>query len=110
MDRTTLAKRLKNIREGMGISQNKMSERCDLSPSHYTLIEQGKRSPEFDTLKKLADGIGITMSELLREDGEPDVPLFDKYTNAILALMAGMSLEEKKYCLQFIQIFANSRK
>ena len=61
-----LANRIKELRDRKGISQEELAHRAGLSRTGMGFLETGKRWPRFDTLMKVADGLNITLDELLK--------------------------------------------
>jgi transcriptional regulator with XRE-family HTH domain len=61
-----LAKRIKQLREGAGLSQQALATAAGLSISVVTQLEQGNRSdPRVSTAAALASALGVTMDEML---------------------------------------------
>jgi transcriptional regulator with XRE-family HTH domain len=61
-----LASRIKELRDQKGISQEELAHRAGLSRTGMGFLETGKRWPRLDTLMKVADGLNITLDELLK--------------------------------------------
>jgi transcriptional regulator with XRE-family HTH domain len=61
-----LATRIKELRDQKGISQEELAHRAGLSRTGMGFLETGKRWPRLDTLMKVADGLNITLDELLK--------------------------------------------
>lgn len=68
---------LTNYRAAEKISQRELARRCGLSNSLISILEMGvnpqtgkEMNPDMDTLKKIADGMGITMQSLFMQIGE----------------------------------------
>jgi transcriptional regulator with XRE-family HTH domain len=61
-----LANRIKELRLDRGISQEELAHRSGLSRTGMGFLETGKRWPRLDTLMKVADGLNITVDELLK--------------------------------------------
>jgi len=59
------AKRLTSLREKQGISIRELAIRSDLEYSQVQRIEKAKVNFAYSTLIALADGLGISPSELL---------------------------------------------
>jgi transcriptional regulator with XRE-family HTH domain len=55
-----------DLRDRQGLSQEALADRAGLHHTQVGRIERGERLPNLLTLAKLADGFGITLSELLR--------------------------------------------
>lgn len=70
MENKELAIRIKSIRQSAKISQEDLATRINRSVDAVSAIERGKSFPNYDTLKRLADAFGMTVAELLKEDGE----------------------------------------
>ncbi len=66
-----LAKRIKELRLDEGISQEELAHRSGLSRTGMGLLETGKRWPRLDTLMSVADGLNITVDQLLRGIQKP---------------------------------------
>jgi transcriptional regulator with XRE-family HTH domain len=61
-----LANRIRELRDRKGISQEELAHRAGLSRTGMGFLETGKRWPRLDTLMKVADGLNITVDELLK--------------------------------------------
>ena len=61
-----LANRIRELRDQKGISQEELAHRAGLSRTGMGFLETGKRWPRLDTLMKVADGLNITLDELLK--------------------------------------------
>jgi transcriptional regulator with XRE-family HTH domain len=55
--------RLKELREGRGISMRGLATKSGLSANALSMIERGRTSPSVSTLYKLADALGIPITE-----------------------------------------------
>ena len=53
----------------MGLSQEKFAELSDHHRTYIGLFERGERSPNVETLHRVAAALGVKASELLREAG-----------------------------------------
>ena len=62
-----LASRIKELRLEKHISQEELAHRSGLSRTGMGFLETGKRWPRLDTLMSVAEGLGISVDELLRD-------------------------------------------
>ena len=62
-----LAKAITARREGLKLSKYELSIRSGLSAGHVGYIEQRKRLPTVDSLKRIAIGLGTTVESLAHE-------------------------------------------
>ncbi len=81
--------RLKEIRESQMLSASKLSKQSNLSQPFIYRIESGEKQPTLETLKKLAQGLGISLGELLGEELmiEPGSPQIDRIISNIRKLL-----------------------
>ena len=64
----TLKTRLKNLREGKGLTKYRLAKLSGISQTYIYRIEQGEiKNPRRDTLQALAKGLGITLAQLIGE-------------------------------------------
>lgn len=63
---SVLARRIRSEREGKGVSQEDFADDCGLHRTAVGLLERGKSIPRLDTLLLVSQGLGLSVSELLR--------------------------------------------
>ncbi len=62
-----IAKNIKKHRERLDISQDKLSKLSDITLYTITKIESGATpDPRIETLRKIADAMGVTVDDLLK--------------------------------------------
>ena len=59
--------KIKSKRRKLGISQADMAKKLSISPSYLNLIESGKRKINVDLLLKLANELGIEISDISKK-------------------------------------------
>jgi transcriptional regulator with XRE-family HTH domain len=57
-------KRLKELRNQTGISQEKFALKIGMDRTYYASVEAGKRNIALLNIKKIADGFGLSLNEL----------------------------------------------
>lgn len=62
-----LAHRVRALRDAKRLTQEEFARRAHISVSFASLLERGARSPSFETLFTIADALGVTVADLLRE-------------------------------------------
>jgi transcriptional regulator with XRE-family HTH domain len=61
-----LAKKVKQLRGKLGLSQEKLARLADVSNNTIINIEAGKQdNPTIDTLKKVAKALNVSVEELI---------------------------------------------
>lgn len=57
-------KRLRQLREQKGLSQEELAFRANLSVYYISRIERGKANPSLETLHNLASGLRVSIKDL----------------------------------------------
>lgn len=60
-----LGKRISRMRKKVGLTQEKLAEKINISTTHIGLVETGKRRLSLKTLQKVASAIGLKARDLL---------------------------------------------
>lgn len=65
--------RIRHARKTAGLSQEELAGKIRVNRSYLSLVENGKSSPTFEFMEKVAGGIGIRVEDLAvgRGPGEP---------------------------------------
>ena len=56
----------KKLREEKGLSQEKFALLIEMDRTYYASVESGKRNISIQNVKRIADGFGISVSDLFR--------------------------------------------
>lgn len=60
-----LGKRIQALRkEKTGLSQEKFALKIDMDRTYFASVEAGRRNISIVNIKKIADGLGVSLSEL----------------------------------------------
>lgn len=62
------AENIKKFREKCKISQEELARRTGISQSAISLYEKGEITPKIAIADKLANALGVTIEQLLKED------------------------------------------
>ena len=68
--------RLRAIREMHGLSQRELAKRAGVSNASVSLIEQNKSSPSVGSLKKVLDGIPMSLADFFSIEQAPREQVF----------------------------------
>jgi transcriptional regulator with XRE-family HTH domain len=99
--------RLQAVRKGKNLSQRELAKRVGVTNSTISLIEQNKVSPSISSLKKVLDGIPISLADFftldLAEGGDsPFYPAKDQPdvgNNEIHYFLVGQHRANRQMCL-----------
>ena len=61
-----LGRNIKALRDAKGLSQNELSQRCELPRSTLAYLESGEANPALTTLIRVSKGLGVSIEELLK--------------------------------------------
>ena len=56
---------IRQLREGKGISQEQLAAKADLHRTHIGRIERGEKTPNVETVHKIAKALGVEMKDLI---------------------------------------------
>lgn len=59
-----LGKRIRELRQKTGLSQEKFALKIAMDRTYFASVEAGKRNIAIVNIKKIADGLGVTLGEL----------------------------------------------
>ena len=59
-----LGERIKELRNKTGLSQEKFAISIGMDRTYFASVEAGKRNISICNIKKIADGLGVSLSEL----------------------------------------------
>lgn len=66
--------RLRMVRERMGLSQRELAKRAGVTNGTISLIEQNRVSPSISSLRKVLEGLPMTLSDFFTFDADPQQP------------------------------------
>jgi transcriptional regulator with XRE-family HTH domain len=97
--------RLQAVRKAKGLSQRELAKRVGVTNSTISLIEQNKVSPSVSSLKKVLDGIPMSLADFFTADvdvGGADSPFYqpnempDLGTNGIHYFLVGQRRDNRQ--------------
>lgn len=65
-----ISKNVKRYAAGRGIALKDLAEKIGMTPSALSRIINGEGNATLATLKRIADPLGVSLSDLLRENGD----------------------------------------
>jgi XRE family transcriptional regulator, regulator of sulfur utilization len=93
VDAGAIGSRVRALREGMGLSLRELSDRSGVSAATLSQVERGESSPTLVVATRIADGLELTLSQLLRLDERGHVAIVRAGTGRRRE-RAGHSVEE----------------
>lgn len=65
-----LGQAIKDRRNQLGLSQEKLADKCGFDRTYISMLERGKRNPSLLNLIKIAQGLETSVSQLTEVFGE----------------------------------------
>ena len=62
-----LGKRIRELRQQRGISQEKFALKIGMDRTYFASVEAGKRNISIVNIKKIADGLDVSLGELFEK-------------------------------------------
>ena len=68
MDSITIrfGKRLKELRNQKGLSQEKFALQIEMNRTYYASVEAGRRNVSLNNIKKIAEGLEVSLEDLFK--------------------------------------------
>lgn len=101
MDYKFLGKRIREERQKLNLTQEKLSESVGISDSYLGQIERGERSVTLDTLIRLANRLNVTIDYLLKDYVNTDNNMF---LNQFAQIIDGHEAKHKEMALDVVKI------
>ena len=61
--------RVRSLRKQRGLSQETLSEMCDLHPTYIGQIERGEKNASLETIMRICKGLDVSPSDLFKNIG-----------------------------------------
>lgn len=74
-DAALIGRRLRETRRGLGMTVEELAQRAGVSVGNVSQLERGRGNPSLSTLSRLADGVGVHVTALLREEAGDTSPV-----------------------------------
>lgn len=88
-----IGKRIKEIREGLGIKQFELAEMLEMEPSNLTRIESGYQMPKEENITKIAEKLGVKEHDLFDFEHFQNKDALIKQINEILTASTQKEVE-----------------
>ena len=95
-----IGKHIGEIRKRRGLSQQKLSEIIDKSPTYVSYIEGGLKCMSLDTFVSIANALQVSADELLKDNIENNIKVAN---HEFASLIADCSEYEKRVLLSMLK-------
>ena len=62
-----IGSRIKELRNSLGLSQEKLALKADIDRTYLAGVEQGKRNPSIKSLEKIVEALGVSFGEFFKD-------------------------------------------
>ena len=104
MNYIDLGRRIREERQKLNLTQEKLSESINVSTTYIGQIERGERCPTLDTLIKISNSLGVSIDYLLRESVTPSSTAL---MNLWIQLTRDLSDNEMKMIIELVNVIKN---
>ena len=94
-----LPERIKQFRRHLGLTQEQLAEKCNVTASCISRWETGKWSPNVENVFLLSRALHVPVDAL---NDIPNQTIEDSLINQITEEVASLSLSERRYVLKMI--------
>ena len=102
-----VGERLREIRTARRCTLREVAERAGLSESFLSQVERGRASASIASLRRIADGLGISISDLFQADGPPRTTVLRRIERPTLAFgVLGRKMLLTPRPLRHLEVFA----
>ncbi|WP_168118521.1 helix-turn-helix transcriptional regulator [Paenibacillus sp. HB172176] len=101
MDYALLGARLRQERQRLNLTQEKLAEKVDVSHAYIGQIERAERSVTLDTLVRLAKVLEVTIDDLLQDSIEFSN---NHYINKINQILMNRTLNEQQMAFEMLEL------
>ena len=95
--------RLKEIRQGKGLTQKQVADHLECHPCVYSRYETGEREPSIHILKQLSAFLGVSIDYIVENDFAPDKTEIAPYEAALLRAAREADERAKEDALKILQ-------
>ena len=83
----TIGERIRKIRTKKNLTQKQLGDLCNMADSAIRRYESDKGNPTLDTLKRIADALGVPVYHLIESAEYSDSALVDDLDQALLRMV-----------------------
>ena len=106
MNYIDLGRRIREERQKLNLTQEKLSESINVSTTYIGQIERGERCPTLDTLIRISNSLGVSIDYLLRESVTPSSTAL---MNLWIQLTRDLSDNEMKMIIELVIVIKNHK-
>jgi transcriptional regulator with XRE-family HTH domain len=107
----SIGEQIKRIRTAKGLSQKEVIIAGKLDKAQFSRIENGKTDPSVSTIIRIAEALGISLSELFATSDElKEVNSLDKTIMEKVSLIEQLNKEERQTLYTMLDAFVGKKK
>lgn len=107
MNYIDLGRRIREERQKLNLTQEKLSEAINVSTTYIGQIERGERCPTLDTLIKICNSLGVSIDYLLHDSVFPSSTTL---MNLWIQLTQDLTEDEKEMVIDLVKVIKSHKK
>ncbi len=113
--RALMGRNIRLMRRQQGMTIKVLSEKASLNPSYMGEVERGRRNPSLENIHKIAQGLSVAPSALLRQPPPAPVPLLSDTSREtqfveIMKMLNAVSTDNKELFPHMVALIAAWRQ
>ena len=100
-----IGRRIREARSACGMTQSELADRCNVSQTFLSRVENGKQAMNIRLLLSISDTLGVSADWLLRNDTPPVIAITN---DEISRALEGCSAKERQAILHIVQTMKQS--
>lgn len=109
MNNYSVGKRIRELRIRKRLSQEQIALRAEITTAYLGQIERGEKNPTVKSVEQISNALGISLSELFSNQGDP-IANIDGTMENIIFEMQDLSIKERKEMLDIIRNIIKFKK
>ncbi len=106
IDYRALGARVQQRRQQLGLSQQYVAERLDLSTSFYSRVERGEKVASLETLVKIVNFYDFSLDFLLQDSLNKTVP--GELQAELTQIFKGKTPEQVKHLIEWLKVLSEN--
>jgi len=102
-----IGQRIRQLREGRGMTQSQLQARSRVSRSYLSRIESGQMTPSLGTLEKISEALGVGLNRFFVPDSDGEVLMEDPFIQGLRPYLRQLDWDQWQSVLKRLQAISD---
>ena len=102
----SVSDRIRDCREALGMSKTDLAKKTELTISAISQFESGERSPSLESLRSLADALGVTVDYLMGREEKGS----ERDAQVLFRGLGKLNNRDKEFMLELYQLLLGRKR